>query len=446
MIRLRFAFLILTAASILIAGCSNRQEDGTVANVEKGPAEAVVNISEAEAAALASTRTYLAAGGDPNAVEDGLGNTPLHNAARSGYPSVVKLLLEYGANVDIHDPDVGTPLCVTRNREVARILLDAGADVNAAYRWGNTVLHAAAANGTGYDAEFLALLLRHGAKPDKHGLDGYTPLHWAARCGFEKKAKMLLDAGAPIDALDEDGDTPLHNAIACQHFDVAKLLVARGAKLDLRSACGLGDMAFLRQKLQTADVNKKHNGGAERTLLHYAASGGQVKAAELLIDRGAKVDARTSSEWTPLHLAACNGHLDVVGLLLNRGAKVNAKDDSDGTPLHCAAAGCKPDVARLLIDRGADIEARTEGEERTPLSYAAEEGYISVVKVLLDKGADVNSVDDVGRTPMDWASLELSGAIMWLPRGPRDFPETMRELKRHGARNPPDKQPLRMGK
>jgi ankyrin repeat protein len=439
---------MLLAIFALVAGCSNRPRNVTAAKGKISPAEAVSGISEAEAAALASTRAYLAAGGDANAIEDAYGNHYLHNAARSGYASVVKLLLEHGANIESRDSGGDTPLVVATRSispQIVRILLDAGADVNAAGNFGSTAIHSAASNGSGDNTEILALLLRQGAKTDKQGLDGYTPLHWAARCGLMKKTQMLLNAGAPMEALDKQGDTPLHLAIMEQHFDVAKLLVARGAKLDLRSASGLGDLAYLRQNLRPANVNGKHEGWPGWTPLHYAAVGGQVKAVEFLLGQGADVDARGKSQDTPLYVAAENGHLEVARLLLDRGADVNAKDDSNRTPLHNAAWGCKPEVARLLIDRGAAIEARDEWG-RTPLSDAAEHGYISVVKLLLDKGADANSTDQYGFAPLYWASLELEGAIVATPRGPSDFPETIRELKRHGARNPPDKQPPRSSK
>jgi len=446
MIRLRLAFPMLLATFALVAGCSNGPRNETAAKGKNSPAEAVSGISEAEAAALASTRSYLASGGDPNAVEDEYGNTRLHNAARSGYTTVVRLLLEHGANVDISDPRVETPLCLAVgyiNPDVVKILLDAGADVNAADERGSTALHSAAANGSGDDADILVLLLRHGAKPDKHGLDGYTPLHWAARCGLKRKTELLLDAGAPTEALDEQGDTPLHLAIMEQHFDVAKLLVARGAKLDLRSAGGLGDITFLQQNIKPADVNGKHEGWPGWTLLHYAAVGGQVKAIEFLLGQGANVDARGRGHDTPLRVAAENGHLEVARLLLDRGAVVNAGDDSNSTPLHSTVLwGCKPDLMKLLIDRGAAVDTRDEWG-RTPLSYAAEYGFAPMVKLLLDKGADANSTDQYGFAPLYWASLELKDVVMSRSQGPRDFPETMRELKRHGAPNPPDKQPPR---
>ena len=73
------------------------------------------------------------------------------------------------------------------------------------------------------------------------------------------------------------------------------------------------------------------------TALHEAADKGHLSIAELLIDYGANVDARTRSSMTPMHNAILGHHTDVVKLLLARDANVNAALDNGLTPLHQAA-------------------------------------------------------------------------------------------------------------
>lgn len=81
----------------------------------------------------------------------------------------------------------------------------------------------------------------------------------------------------------------------------------------------------------------------------------------LLIDKGAKVNATYKYKWTPLHIAADNGHQETAELLLSNGALVNAKDRVGQTPLHKAADGEK-ELYDLLIANGANKKKSTSWE------------------------------------------------------------------------------------
>ena len=70
--------------------------------------------------------------------------------------------------------------------------------------------------------------------------------------------------------------------------------------------------------------------------LHYAALKGQKEIAELLIAKGADVNAKYDRGWTPLLWAAREGHKEIAELLIAKGADVNAKDDGGATPLDLA--------------------------------------------------------------------------------------------------------------
>jgi len=82
--------------------------------------------------------------------------------------------------------------------------------------------------------EMARLLLEHGAEvEDQHWL-GTTALHWAAMSGQTEMAELLIDRGADVDRIgrkfDGDGQTPLQLARARDHEDVVRLLKARGAR------------------------------------------------------------------------------------------------------------------------------------------------------------------------------------------------------------------------
>jgi ankyrin repeat protein len=115
---------------------------------------------------------------DPNISDITLGFSALHYASANGQIPAIKLLLEYGADVDAQSTTgEGTPLlCATATEghlEVVRLLLDHGADANARKKYGWTALHLAAKLG---HLQFLEVLLRRGADPYAQTDAGETAL------------------------------------------------------------------------------------------------------------------------------------------------------------------------------------------------------------------------------------------------------------------------------
>jgi Ankyrin repeats (3 copies)/Ankyrin repeats (many copies) len=113
-------------------------------------------------------------------------------------------------------------------------------------------------------------------------------------------------------------------------------------------------------------------------------------------------------DQTPLHKAAASGSTDVAKLLLDHGAKVDARDFLGATPLSWAATGGHKNVATLLLARGALVNARTRADEtsvhpaaETPLHLAAASGNKEMVALLLARGADVNARNGDGQTPLE---------------------------------------------
>ena len=122
------------------------------------------------------------------------GRSLLHFAAASGSVELVKQLLDLGVASDVLDAGGHTPLYSmanqrTANPDIARMLIVAGANVNAC-----------------------------------GGVKRCTPLHMAARQGNEEVARVLLEFGADVNAKDTQGVTPLQRAINCKRANVAALL------------------------------------------------------------------------------------------------------------------------------------------------------------------------------------------------------------------------------
>lgn len=125
-----------------------------------------------------------------------------------------------------------------------------------------------------------------------------------------------------------------------------------------------------------------------------AGLAGWVEVSAFLLDHGVNIDGKDGA-WVPLHAAARGGHKRLVELLLSRGADVNATARGGGwTALHSAANHNRVEVARLLLERGAkpDVVARDfsrfEGKEATPLLLAIEKEQKEMARLLLEKGAD----------------------------------------------------------
>jgi len=165
---------------------------------------------------------------------------------------------------------------------------------------------------------------------------------------------------------------------------------------------------------------------APTSQIHDAARDGNIEAIKQHLAAGTDVNAMDDWSWTPLRWATFGGHKEIVELLIAKGADVNAKDVFMGmTPLHYAL---NKEIAELLIAKGADVNAK--GKRGTPLHYTATFGSSKVVKLLIDKGADVNAKTDAGRTPLDRAIVMDKTKIADLLR--KHGGKTGEELKAQG--------------
>ena len=113
------------------------------------------------------------------------------------------------------------------------------------------------------------------------------------------------------------------------------------------------------------------NAEADRALLD-AAENGNIEAVKQHIAAGTKVDAIMGFDGrTPLLGAVRKGHKEIAELLIAKGADVNAKTEGGETPLHYAALFGQKEIVELLIAKGADVNALIEGG--TPLDLAEDE-------------------------------------------------------------------------
>jgi len=104
--------------------------------------------------------------------------------------------------------------------------------------------------------------------------------------------------------------------------------------------------------------------------------------------------------FSPLHWAAREGHYNIVEMLLQRGARVNAQNMGDDTPLHLAVTMGRDEVASLLLANKASVNAANE-HGNTPIHYAAFWGHENIAETLVSHGALVTISNKYGQTPLD---------------------------------------------
>ena len=154
----------------------------------------------------------------------------IFEAAATGQLERVRELLKKNPElIHAYSPDGWTALHLNfGNVEIARLLIDSGADINSVSKnkFTATPLQGSVVNKS---IEVGRLLLARGANVNPRNDDGGNPLHEAAGDGQIEFAKLLLDHGANINAKDDNGKTPLTIALEYKQTEMAKLLRDKGA-------------------------------------------------------------------------------------------------------------------------------------------------------------------------------------------------------------------------
>lgn len=167
-----------------------------------------------------------------------------------------------------------------------------------------------------------------------------------------------------------------------------RLLLAKKPALDPFETAAVGDAADLEQEVKRTPSLPTSVHELGWTPLHFAAYGGNVATAEVLLAHGAAIDAAAKNHFrnTPLQASLLSGQGATMRLLLARGANVNAKQEGGFTPLHEAAQGGEPALLQALVDAGADVNAAAD-EGATPLDAAIHGKHEAAVSWLRARGA-----------------------------------------------------------
>ncbi len=333
-------------------------------------------------------------------------------AVRGDDPHSVRRCLDQNpAAVAAHDPAGLTPLhwAIAVNRPRAfDLLIAAGADVHAktgpwlarvAVRDGTRVLDRPVAGwlplhiaALGDHVDMAEVLLERGADLNAANGAGMNPLHIAAAEGHVAMLRWLLVRGA--NAVAKGGSpslTPLQRAAFAHgpESEAVELLLASAAKPDLLTACALGRVPDVKRLL----ADKPRGAGTLDTIelapIYWAARFGQSPTVKLLIEKGADPNARDQTGKTALMFAAGRADYPAVACLVEHGANLDAADPFGATALHEAARAGDMEMIRLLLKLGASGDLR-DGRGRTPAACARESGHPETAAILLvsDSPAD----------------------------------------------------------
>ncbi|XP_039322356.1 ankyrin repeat domain-containing protein 27 isoform X4 [Saimiri boliviensis] len=141
------------------------------------------------------------------------------------------------------------------------------------------------------------------------------------------------------------------------------------------------------------------------TPLHVAALYGQASLIDLLVSKGAVVNATDYHGATPLHLACQKGYQSVTLLLLHYKASTEVQDNNGNTPLHLACTYGHEDCVKALVYYDTESCRLDIGNEKgdTPLHIAARWGYQGIIETLLQNGAPTEIQNRLKETPLKCA-------------------------------------------
>jgi ankyrin repeat protein len=371
------------------------------------------------------------------------GNNPdtrlVEAAAKPDTEAVRKLVAEPHVNVNTPQADGTTALHWAAHwddREMADVLIRAGANPKTANAYGGTPLAEACTNS---DPAMIDKLLKAGADPNAMSSEGETALMTAARTGSLESVKTLLDHGADVNAREKWlGQTALMWAVAENHPAVVEMLIARGADVNAHSAIR---EEKIKNKWFTANVVSAPPKGGFTPLL-YAARQNSLEAAKMLVKAGADLNMADPDGTSALVMAIVNAHYDLPIYLMEHGADPNIADKFGRTALYAAVdmhtlekSATRPDpkendkatsldVVKAALAHGAnpnavlkesapgrgslDVPDRYLGMGATPFLRAAKTGDAAVMRLLLEKGADAKAV-----TKDHTTAMILAAGLSW---------------------------------
>lgn len=272
--------------------------------------------------------------------------------------------------------------CIQDFSEMAFQLLHNNADVNTGEQLGISVIGATTISANNID--LLQELINKHAEVNKPDMFGRTPLHFACHRRWNEGIFTLLHHNAKVQAQEyKEGATPFQILCATGDSVLIEEFLCWSRALPLFSA-------------NCCDFNN-------RSPLHYACARGDIKVAQVLIEKGkVNLNQPDSEGETPLLLACQNGHSELVKFLIE-GCKANLITKRT-TLLHEACTRGHTNVVSVLVHNQVPVDQRGR-EGTTALFEACKLGYFEIVRILVTEGhANTTLCDRDGCLPIEIAT------------------------------------------
>ena len=299
-------------------------------------------------------------GANLNATESVYGNSALFFAMCFKHYDIAKYLINAGADVNIVNKDLETILsgAIDYNLfDFVELLCRKGINVNLVNNQSYTPIFLAIANGY---YEITKLLIKYGADLEvKEKVFGDTPL--LASMKFKNNAKLLIDSGANIHAENDIEDTPVSIAALLDQLEIVKILKEKGA-----------------------DLNKQNT--QRNNPIIFAVGNGYVEMVEYLLECNVDLHVVDICKESLLNICIYQDRLEIMNMLLQKDKNlIHQKFYTCKWPLVLAAKKNKLYFAELLLKNGANPNPENL-LENSPLFMAFENKNYKIIEVLIKYG------------------------------------------------------------